>query len=171
MSVLPIVQFTPSELRGTNIPLRKVASSVAQFDSNTQQIITDIIDTMFAHKIAIGLAAPQLGIDLQIAAVNLTRDPADTLVLCNPVVVSTSGKKDKKRESCMSIPGYAGAVERREKISITYQNPRGEVLTLNASGFLARAIAHEIDHLQGALYIDRMSSAERLQKTDLFEKD
>lgn len=120
------------------------------------------------HKIAIGLAAPQVGIQLRLAVINLNKDkPDDTLIIVNPRVLSTSEKKDKKKEACMSLPNYAGEVERRHKIVIVCQDRYGKEETLEAEGFLARAIAHETYHLEGLLYVDRMSDPSQLEQTDI----
>lgn len=118
------------------------------------------------------MAAPQVGIQLKVSVININKDKTgDIFILVNPVILSTSGKKDKKKESCMSIPHYAGEVERRDKISISYQDRFGVEHSLNTDGFLARVIAHEVDHLEGFLYVDRMSDITALEPTDIFKND
>jgi len=102
--------------------------------------------------------------------INLNENKEEpTLILVNPKILSTSGKKDKKKESCMSLPHYRGEVERRYKISISYLDRIGKAAQLDAEGFLARVISHEIDHLEGILYIDRMESLSSLEPVDFFK--
>lgn len=121
------------------------------------------------YDIAVGLAAPQIGISANFCAINLKQKDSITLVLVNPELISSSGKKDKKKESCMSLPHYRGAVERREKIVVKYQTVHGEEKELEESGFFARVIMHEIDHLNGLLYVDRMESVNTLEPVTFFK--
>ena len=170
MSVLPLVQINKHEISKKGPPLRTPSEKVKDFGQEFQKAVDDLIETFMQHKIAIGLAAPQVGIQLKLAVINLAKDKAEpTLILVNPQVLSTSGKRDKKKESCMSLPHYTGEVERRHKISISYQDRFGKDETLGAEGFLARVIAHEIDHLEGFLYVDRMNDLSKLEATDIFK--
>lgn len=172
MSVLQLVQITKQEVSKKGPPLRVPSEEVLDFGQEFQKTVDDLTETFMQHKIAIGLAAPQVGIQLKLAVINLSKGKTEpTLILVNPKVVSTSGKKDKKKESCMSLPDYAGEVERRHKIEISYQDRFGSDKTLEAEGFLARVIAHETDHLEGLLYVDRMSDISKLEATDIFKLD
>lgn len=172
MSIIPLVQITKQDISTKGLVLRQQSLEVKDFGYEFQGIVDDLIETLMHHKIAVGLAAPQIGILLQVAVVNTSKDKTEpTLILVNPRLVSTSGKKDKKRESCMSLPYYAGEVERRSKISIIYKDRFGIDATLDAEGFLARVISHETDHLEGMLYVDRMQDLSSLEKTDIFEND
>lgn len=107
---------------------------------------------MASQPLCVGLAANQIGQNLRIAVVE--RPDKEPLVLLNPTIVSASGKKDKKRESCMSVWGLTAEVERRTKVRVAYQDldlaPHEETF----EGFLARVVQHEIDHLVGVLYVD-----------------
>lgn len=170
MSVLPIIQLNRNEFNKNNISLRVQNQEVSDFGESFQKTVDDLIETLKHHKIAIGLAAPQVGIPLKVAVINLNKDKVEpTLVIVNPKILSSSGKKDKKKESCMSLPHYRGDVERRHKISFSCQNRFGEAKNIEAEGFLARVICHEIDHLEGVLYIDRMESLAGLEPVDLFK--
>lgn len=172
MSILSLVQLKPREIGSKKPPLGTPCEEVKDFGSEFQRIVDDLVDTFMAHRIAIGLAAPQVGIQLRLAVINLDKNKSEnTLIMVNPKVLSTSGKKDKKKESCMSLPDYAGEVERRHKIVIVYQDRFGKEETLEAEGFLARAIAHETDHLEGFLYVERMSDSSQLVRTDIFKDD
>jgi peptide deformylase len=144
---------------------------VTDFAEPFQQVVTDLIDTMNAHKIAIGLAAPQIGSNLKVAVVNISENKQDVpFVFANPRDITFSGKKDKKQESCMSVPHFGGEVERRHKIRFVCEDREGKTVTLEGSGFLARAFCHEIDHLSGLLYVDRMNASAKLEKVDIFDK-
>lgn len=119
-----------------------------------------------------GLAAPQIGESTRVVVINLNPNKAEpTLVLVNPIITSETGKKDKKKESCMSVPAVRGQVERRENVEVQYQAADGSQRTMRASGFLARVICHEIDHLEGRLYINRMPSGSPLEKVDFFDDE
>lgn len=151
--------------------LRAPASQVEFFDDDLRELLRKLDEVMRASKIAVGLAAPQIGQGLRVAAVNVDRSQP-TLFLINPVVLSTSGKKDVKYESCMSIPFRKGRVERRHKVSVKYSDAEGREQRLDASGFLARVIQHEIDHLNGVLYVDHVSGgASSLEQADFFSQD
>jgi peptide deformylase len=172
MSILPLVQLNKNEFGKKDVSLRSPSEEVSDFGQSFQKIVEDLVETFLSHKIAVGLAAPQIGIQLKVAAINVSKDKkGETLVIVNPKILSTSGKKDNKKESCMSLPHYAGDVERRTKISVAYQDRYGEHKTIEAESFLARVFAHEIDHLEGVLYIDRMSSSSKLETTDIFKND
>lgn len=170
MPVREIVAFAPPE----PVPdvLRTHATEVTAEDTNVQSVVDDLLDTMFASEIAIGLAAPQIGHSVAVAVINLKKaNRADSLVLINPEIVSATGKKDRKQETCMSVKGVRGEVERRSKVTVRYLDREGNERSLDASGFLARAIAHEVDHLTGTLYIERMPPGARLEKADIFTID
>jgi peptide deformylase len=172
MSVLPLVQISKHDMSKRDSPLRAPSEEVTDFGEEFQKIVEDLVETFMQHKIAIGLAAPQVGIQLKLAVINLSKDRTEPpLILVNQKVLSTRGKKDKKKESCMSLPHYAGEVERRQKIHLSYQDRFGSDKTLQAEGFLARVVAHETDHLEGFLYVDRMIDLSKLEATDIFAQD
>lgn len=172
MSIIKLVQIGPKDLRNNEIDLRKPATLVSDFGGEFQKKVDDLTETFWSHNIAVGLAAPQIGIPFKFAVINHTRDKnAETLLLVNPIISALSGKKETKRESCMSVPDFAGDVERRKKVIVDFQDRHGAKQSLEAEGFLARVIQHEIDHLEGLLYLDRMNDISKLQKTELFQKD
>lgn len=137
-------------------------------DKKIEALVQDLIDTMHTHPICVGLAAPQIGSDLRIAVVNLKNEDSTDLILVNPRLISTSGKKDIKFESCMSLPGWRGYVERRKKAIIEWQDTEGVTHEEQFEGFLARAILHEIDHLDGLMFHEYDKSIQ-LEQTDLFD--
>jgi peptide deformylase len=168
MSIRQLVQLEHACFQTKETLLRKQTLKVVDFNNDLKKQVVDLIDTLMYHKIAIGLAAPQIGIQARFCAINLKQDDSVTLVLINPEILSTSGKKDRKKESCMSLPHYRGAVERRDKVHIKYQNENGEHKNLEANGFFARVICHEIDHLDGMLYLDRMENPNTLEPVTFF---
>ncbi|MDQ5943417.1 MAG: peptide deformylase [Patescibacteria group bacterium] len=125
------------------------------FDESLTHLVEDLIETMKSDIICIGLAAPQVGISLQVAVVCPDRDFSNVKVLINPTNITESGKKDIKRESCMSLPDLGGNVERRKRLSVDVRTLAGETATLQFEGFEARAVAHELDHLSGTMYSDK----------------
>ena len=149
--------------------LRSHAIEVENFDDYLSAVLTDLRDTMWHHSICVGLAAPQIGVGLRIAVVNWSRNSRENdLIFVNPKILQTSGKKDVKRESCMSLWGLYGDVQRRDKINIEYADESGRVSSSAFEGFPARAVQHEIDHLDGVLYRERLKSGAELTATDLF---
>jgi peptide deformylase len=173
MSILPLVQLEKEKFKTKDTALREESKEVDDFGEVFQKIIDDLIETFHHHKIAVGLAAPQIGIGLKVAVINPNKNenPDSTLIIVNPKILSTSGKKDNKKEACMSLPHYQGEVERRSNIEISYQDRFGVEHTLAASGFMARILAHEIDHLEGYLYVDKMEKNAELEPVEFFKTD
>lgn len=151
MSVKEIVQFGESVLT-------KVSKRIEGIDKQTIQLAKDLCDTLY-NSTGVGLAAPQIGISKRMILIDL-RDGSDPILLINPKITEQSGK-EKDIEGCLSYPGYEGIVERPEKVKVVGFNLKGEKIRYSASGLLARAFCHEIDHLDGVLYIDR---AEKVYK-------
>ncbi|MBE3563638.1 MAG: peptide deformylase [Hydrogenibacillus schlegelii] len=130
--------------------LRQVARPVAKITPAIERLLDDLAETMYAAD-GVGLAAPQVGISKRIAVV----DVGEGLIeLINPEVLETSGEQDGP-EGCLSIPGVFGDVIRPARVRVRAQNRRGEWFEVEGEGLLARALLHEIDHLNGVLFIDR----------------
>ncbi len=137
--------------------LRKTARPVDQVTDRTRKILNDMADTMY-HAQGVGLAAPQVGISKRIIVV----DVGDGLLqLVNPVISAKDGIQEGP-EGCLSVPGLNGIVVRANHVVVTAQNEYGQPVTIDAEGFKARALQHEIDHLEGILYTDKASSVERV---------
>ena len=137
--------------------LRKTARPVDQITDRTRKILNDMADTMY-HAQGVGLAAPQVGISKRIIVV----DVGDGLLqLVNPVISAKDGLQEGP-EGCLSVPGLNGIVVRANHVVVTAQNEYGQPVTIDAEGFKARALQHEIDHLEGILYTDKASSVERV---------
>lgn len=150
--------------------LRTAARPVVAMTDEVQQVIQDLKDTLNAYPFCVGLSAPQIGMSYAISIINVNRaENGNSLTLINPQIIKISGKKDRKRESCMSLWGEQGEVERREKLTISYQDEQLEFHQLSCSGFESRTIQHEIDHLNGVLYSDKLFQGASLQHADFFD--
>ncbi|PIU18469.1 MAG: peptide deformylase [Elusimicrobia bacterium CG08_land_8_20_14_0_20_44_26] len=140
--------------------LRSVSEEVRSVGAKIQKLFDDMIDTMCAGK-GIGLAAIQIGVPLRMIVANPTGFSKDLVCLVNPVVESSSGKSVMK-EGCLSIPGIFSEVKRPEKISVTGINRAGKPVKMELSGLKSRIIQHEIDHLNGKLFIDYLSIVKKI---------
>ena len=142
--------------------LRKPAALVEKFDDRLKSIISDMADTMYLAP-GVGLAAIQAGIDMQLLIYDPEPDPKERnfKVLINPEIISQSGETLSKNEGCLSVPGFRADVKRSEKISVRGQDENGTPLEFDADGFLSVILQHEIDHLNGILFIDRISALKR----------
>lgn len=154
MPVLPI-QHYPA------VVLRRKADPVVTIDETLQRLIDDMIQTMYDAP-GIGLAAPQVGVSLQLFVVDVTsgRDAGALLTLINPAIVSTEGRIQED-EGCLSLPGVYGPTPRATHITLHGMNRQGEHVEVTGEGLLARALQHEMDHLQGTLFFNRMGLAAR----------
>ena len=142
--------------------LRQPGVEVAAFDDGLRALVRDMFETMY-HAEGIGLAAPQIGVSSRVIVVDLRREEEDDepMALVNPRLVWASPEKAKQPEGCLSIPTLEEVVERPAGIRVEAQDPEGEPLTIEASELLARALQHEIDHLDGILFPDRVSALKR----------
>lgn len=148
-------QYTPKVLPLLTYPderLRSVAEKVTTFNEDTQNLVMDMIATMTTNN-GIGLAAPQVGISKRIITVAVGENP---LALINPVIVGSSGRISSK-EGCLSVPGYYENVDRFKQITVSYQTVQGDWKESIAKDLLAVVVQHEIDHLDGKLFVDYLS--------------
>lgn len=171
MSHLDIVKV-PNQI------LRQKARPVTQFGPDLQKLVDDMFETL---KVAdgVGLAAPQIGIPLQLAVIetmpevddegNEIEGSRDKFVIANPEIVWTSRETTDGIEGCLSIPGYLGEVERHQSIRVRAQDRHGRKVRLRLNKWTARIFQHEIDHLNGVLYIDRLTAPENIWTEEEFE--
>ncbi len=134
--------------------LRKICKKQEKFDLRLAILLKDMADTMYKAE-GVGLAGPQVGILRRVAVVDVTEDHSGLLEMVNPEIVEREGIQTG-REGCLSVPGRQGVVTRPMRVKARYQNRKGEWMEVEAEGFEARAICHELDHLDGTLYIDVM---------------
>jgi peptide deformylase len=144
-----------------NPVLEKPAEKVTVFDEELKRLIDDMFESMYAAR-GVGLAAPQIGIARRIAVVDVTfkEDPSAKLVLINPEIIHKEGRH-MQSEGCLSIPDFRENVTRSQAVTIRAQNLTGKVFEKSGDDLLARAFQHEIDHLNGKLYISHISALKR----------
>ncbi len=134
--------------------LRKTSREVTVFDDRLAQLLDDMFDTMYEAN-GVGLAAVQVGI-LKRAVVVDTREEGERYELVNPKLVYKKGEREVA-EGCLSVPGVSGYVKRPEKVIVRAQDRHGETFEVEATGLLAQAFCHEIEHLDGGLFIDKVT--------------
>ena len=140
--------------------LRQRAEPVPGVDDAVRRLIDDLFETMYAAK-GVGLAANQVGIAQRVAVVDTGGETPDPLVLVNPAIVQRGEETETAEEGCLSIPEIFGDVERPVAIVVEATDRTGTPFRLEASGYRARAIQHEIDHLDGVLFLDHLSAVKR----------
>ncbi len=151
--------------------LRRSGRSITEFDDGLKTTVENMLETMYQYR-GVGLAAPQVGLDLNLLVLNPTgaADEADDQrVLVNPKIKSRK-KLEYGEEGCLSFPGIYAEVERHRDIVVEYQDADGAPHEEKLEGFLARIVLHEMDHLNGVLFVDRLSPGERIRvRTQLAE--
>lgn len=152
MAILEVLRF-PDER------LRTVAKKVEKVDDSIQQLVADMFDTMREEK-GIGLAATQVNVHQQVVVMDVSEQQDNPLVFVNPHITHKEGKIISE-EGCLSVPNNYAKVERAEKITVEANNQHGERFSLEADGLLAICIQHELDHLNGILFIDYLSPLKR----------
>jgi len=142
--------------------LRTKTDEVTEFDAELRALVRDMFETMY-HAEGVGLAAPQVGVSKRVLVVDLRReDREDTrLALVNPRITWSSVETAKEPEGCLSIPGLEEVVQRPFSVRVEALNPEGRDVTVEADELFARALQHEIDHLDGVLFLDRVSALKR----------
>ena len=134
--------------------LRKHCKPQEKFDKRLATLLKDMADTMYKAE-GVGLAAPQVGILRRIAVVDVTEDHSGLLEMVNPEIIERDGTQTG-REGCLSVPGRQAVVTRPMKVKVRFQDRKGDMYEMETEGFEARAVCHELDHLDGTLYIDVM---------------
>lgn len=154
--------------------LREKAQPVESFGPELRELVKDMIETMREAK-GVGLAGPQVAERLRVLVVELPEDEDHPLAgkpfaLVNPEILEASEQMEEGQEGCLSIPGYVGDVWRHVEITVQGRNEWGKPKKIKAQGYLARVLQHEIDHLDGILYIDRLESEDKLYKLEPVEE-
>jgi peptide deformylase len=152
--IYPIVKYGDAVLEKPGAPVKK-------FDAELEQLTEDMFASMYAAQ-GVGLAAPQIGKSLRIAVVDVTagKNPEAKIVLANPEIIHAEGEV-REEEGCLSIPGFRGYVLRPQFVTIKAQNTKGEEFEIRGENLLARAFCHEIDHLNGILFLQHLSMLKR----------
>lgn len=152
--IKPIVKFGAAVLEQPTRP-------VERFDAELAKLTEDMFESMYAAR-GVGLAAPQIGLSLNLAVVDVTtgKNPEAKLVLANPMITHSEGEQ-REEEGCLSIPGFRGNVLRPAFVTIRAQDVTGKEFEMKGEGLLARAFCHEIDHLHGILFLTHLSMLKR----------
>ena len=148
--------------------LRKKAKPAAAVDDGIKQLSQDMLETMYAEN-GIGLAATQVNVQQRVVVMDLSAEQDTPVTLINPEIMETTGSEEME-EGCLSVPGFSDVVQRAEKISYRYLNLDGEVIEDKADGLRAVCIQHEIDHLDGKLFIDYLSPIKKQRIRKKIEK-
>ena len=161
LSILTVLEF-PDER------LRKKAAVVKSVDDKTRRLLTDMLETMY-HAHGVGLAATQVDVPLRIIVIDISEEKNAPLVLINPEIITKDGLKASE-EGCLSVPGFFEQVKRAEHIRVTALDKDGRPFELEATDLLAVCVQHEIDHLNGKLFVDYISALKRQRIKKKLEK-
>ncbi|UTW03367.1 peptide deformylase [Amphritea atlantica] len=153
MPLLPILEFPDPRLR-------TIAEPVTEFNDELRQLVKDMFETMYDAP-GIGLAATQINVHQRIITIDTSEEKNSPLVVINPQIEVLTDETERMQEGCLSVPGFYEDVERANKIRLTAMNEFGEEYTLETDDLLAVCIQHEIDHLEGKLFVDYLSPLKR----------
>jgi len=155
MALLPII--TAPDPR-----LKTVASRVDAVDDDIRRLMDDMLETMYAAP-GVGLAAPQFGISKRVIVVDVARtgDAPEPMQMANPEIIEASSERSTVEEGCLSLPEHFAEVKRPERVRIRYLDRENEIRERDMDGFLATCIQHEMDHLDGILFVDHISGLKR----------
>ncbi|MCS6995633.1 MAG: peptide deformylase [Casimicrobiaceae bacterium] len=141
--------------------LKRVAAPVTEFTPELKQLVADMAETMYAAP-GIGLAATQVDVHKQVIVVDISEARNDLKVFVNPRIIAAEGEA-KREEGCLSVPGYYDTVTRAERITVEAEDVEGQTFRLEADGLLAVCIQHEIDHLKGIVFVERLSQLKQMR--------
>ena len=142
--------------------LRQKAKRVTTVDSSIQRLIDDMIETM-RQTSGVGLAAPQVGVSLRVVVLQMPGE--EPMAIVNPQIVKRSGEREVT-EGCLSVPGYYGEIKRSVSVTVKGRDRQGKAIRIRATGLMAQALEHELDHLNGILYIDHVENRDKLHKIE-----
>ena len=143
--------------------LKQKAKRVRTIDGSIKKLIRDMIETMHSEPGRVGLAAPQIGVPLRVIVIGIPEE--EDIAIINPEIVRSRGERSID-EGCLSVPGYFGQIKRAESVTVKGRDQDGEEIRIKAEGLLAQVLEHEIDHLNGVLYLDHLESLEQLRKIE-----
>ena len=156
MAILPICHFPNDPV------LRQKAKRVSRIDKSIRQLIDDMVETMQQVN-GVGLAATQVGVPLRVAVLQMPDE--EPMAIINPEIVKRDGEQEVT-EGCLSIPGYFGELKRSASVTVKGRDRQGKAIRIKATGLMAEALEHEIDHLNGTLYIDHLDSQDKLHRIE-----
>ncbi len=152
--IYPVVKYG-------NAVLEKTTKPVEKFDEELAKLCEDMFESMYAAN-GVGLAAPQIGLGRRLAVVDVTvgKNPEAKIVLANPEIIRAEGEQ-REEEGCLSVPGFRGNVARPQYVTVRAQDVTGKSFEMNGEGLLARAFCHELDHLDGILFLKHLGIVKR----------
>jgi peptide deformylase len=152
--IYPVVKYG-------NTVLEKPTRPVEKFDEELAKLCDDMFQSMYAAN-GVGLAAPQIGVGKRLAVVDVTvgKNPEARIVLANPEIIHAEGEQ-REEEGCLSVPGFRGNVARPQYVTVRAQDAAGKTFEMNSEGLLARAFCHELDHLDGILFLKHLGLVKR----------
>jgi len=156
MAILPICRFPQDPV------LRQKAKRVSRIDNSIQRLIDDMVETMRQAN-GVGLAAPQVGVPLRVIVLQMSEE--EPMAIINPEIVKRLGEQEVN-EGCLSVPGYFGEIKRSASVTVKGRDRQGKAIRIKATGLMAEALEHEIDHLNGTLYIDHVESQDKIHKIE-----
>ena len=162
MALLPVLCYPDPRLH-------KVAKPVAQVDARIEKIVADMAETMYDAP-GVGLAATQVDIHERIVVIDVSDDQNELMVFINPEIIWASPEKKSWREGCLSVPDYYDEVERPSEIRVKALNIEGKEFELDADGLLAVCLQHELDHLQGKVFVEYLSILKRSRISQKMKK-
>ncbi|MEZ0169599.1 peptide deformylase [Microvirga sp. TS319] len=164
MSIKPLVILPDSKLRLISEPVKEITKEI-------RQLTEDMLETMYDAP-GVGLAAIQIGVPLRIVTMDISKseDEREPMVLLNPEIIWASEETRAYEEGCLSIPEYYEEVERPDRVRFRYMNLKGDIIEQAADGLMATCVQHEIDHLNGVLFIDYLSKLKRDRVMTKFKK-
>jgi len=142
--------------------LKQKAKRVPTIDGSIQRLIDDMVETM-QHTNGVGLAAPQVGVPLRVIVLQMPGE--EPMAIINPEIVKRAGEREVT-EGCLSIPGYAGEIKRSVSVTVKGWDRQGKTIRIKATGLMAQALEHELDHLNGVLYVDHIESQDKLYRVE-----
>jgi peptide deformylase len=152
--IYPVVKYGDAVLEKTTEPVEK-------FDEELAKLCEDMFESMYAAN-GVGLAAPQIGLGRRLAVIDVTvgKNPEAKVVLANPEIIHAEGEQ-REEEGCLSVPGFRGNVARPQYVTVRAQDATGKNFEMNGEGLLARAFCHELDHLDGVLFLKHLGLVKR----------
>ena len=161
MAILEVLQYPDARLRKKAIPIKTI-------DESCRILARDMLETMY-DNIGIGLASTQVNVQKRLVVIDLSEDKNEPIYLINPEILSSEGTEESQ-EGCLSVPEYYDTVTRAERITYRFQDLEGKVIEREADGLLSVCVQHEIDHLDGKLFIDYLSPMKRRRLRKKLEK-
>jgi len=157
MAIMPVIKMD-------NPLLHRRAKKVRKIDSSIQKLIDDMVETMHGVE-GVGLAAPQVGVPLQVVVIQLPEDE-EIITLINPEIVKTSEDTEMMPEGCLSLPGYRGELKRFTSVTVKARDSQGKPIRIKGEGLLAQVLQHEVDHINGIVFVDHLESMDELHKLE-----